>query len=105
MRDKDLEKSVFAIADCCGIAIARCEVCGRMPKIDFMYSNGINDRVEVYCTGGRFFKRHTKVTAGVVNNDDVSGKYMEALDVWNELQMKPGNMRIKVHPRRKRNDD
>lgn len=100
MRDKALEKSVFALADCYGIAIARCEVCGRMPKIDFMLTHGVNDRVEVYCTGGRLFKRHTKVTAGVVNNDNVSGKYMEALDMWNELQMKPGNMRIKVHPRR-----
>jgi hypothetical protein len=30
---------------------------------------------------------------------------MEALDMWNELQMKPGNMRIKAHPRRRRTDD
>lgn len=105
MRDRDLEKSVFALAESYGTAIARCEICGRMPKIDFLYTHGINDRVEVFCAGGRFFKRHAKVTAGVVNNNDVSGKYMEVLDMWNELQMKPGNMRIKVHPRRRKNDD
>ena len=105
MRDKDLEKSVFALAESYGMVVASCEKCGRMPKIDFLYSSGINDRVEVFCTGGRFLGRHTKVTAGVVNNNDVSGKYMEALDVWNELQMQPGNMRIKVHPRRRKNDD
>ena len=105
MRDKDLEKSVFALAESYGMVVAPCEKCGRMPKIDFLFAHGVNDRVEVFCTGGRFLGRHTKVTAGVVNNNDVSGKYMEALDVWNELQMKPGNMRIKVHPRRRKNDD
>ena len=63
MRDRDLEKSVFALADSYGTAIARCEKCGRMPKIDFMYTQGINDRVEVYCTGGRFWGRHTKEEA------------------------------------------
>lgn len=105
MRDNDLEKSVFSLAKSYGRVVSPCEKCGRMPKIDFLYSNGINDRVEVFCKGGRFLGRHTKVTAGVVNNEDVSGKYMEALDVWNELQMKPGNMRIKVHPGRKKNND
>ena len=105
MRDRDLEKSVFALAESYGMVVAPCEKCGRMPKIDFLFTHGVNDRVEVFCTGGRFLGRHTKVTAGVVNNNDVSGKYMEALDVWNGLQMKPGNMRIKVHPRRRKNDD
>lgn len=106
MHDKAFEEAAFNIAALYGMAIAPCELCGRMPKIDFKWKGERNTRVEAYCTGGRFFKKHNRISAVVVNGrEGTDGFYTEAIDIWNELQMKDGYVRTRVIPGRKEQHD
>lgn len=106
MRDKALEEAAFNLCKSYGVAIARCELCGRLPKMGFQWKGDKIKRVEAYCTGGRFFGKHTRVSAVVVNGKEgTDGFYTEAIDIWNELQMQDGYVRTRVMPGRIWDDD
>lgn len=106
MRDKAFEEAAFNLANQYGMQIAVCELCGRRPKMAFSWRGEHNSRAEVYCTGGRFFGKHTRVSAVVVNaKEGTDGFYTEAIDMWNELQMKDGYVRTRVMPGRIWDDD
>lgn len=106
MRDKAFEEALMNMCDEYGKAIARCALCGRLPKMDFRWEGAINNRVEAYCTGGRLFKRHTKVSAIVFNDiEKNAGIYIEAIDMWNELNMKGGYVKPQEMPGRTWDDD
>lgn len=106
MRDKAFEEAVLNMCDKYGIAIARCALCGRLPKIDFRWAGATNNRVEAYCTGGRFFGKHTRVSAVVVNaKEGTDAFYTEAIDMWNELNMKSGYVKTHEMPGRLWDDD
>lgn len=106
MRDKAFEEAVLNVCVQYGIAIARCALCGRLPKIDFRWTGATNNRVEAYCTGGRLLKRHTKVAA-IASNDKEEGDgiYTEVVDMWNELNMKGGYVLPQEMPGRLWDDD